>query len=307
VIIPTRNRADLLRQALGSAIAQEDVRVVVIIVDDYSAVPVARSLKRVGGRIDVMRLREHSGVAAARNTGLAAAETEWVAFLDDDDLWSPTKLRKQLDSAMRHEADWAYCGALMFQGRRIVGFLQAEPAAEIGLRLLVSNGVPAGGSSVIARVDLLRSLGGFDERFSHLDDWDAWIRLAQAASAAAVREPLVGYRLHPGNRLVSEGSWLREIDQLVDKHRSSSAGLSCRIDRAAVARGLAWRYRVDGRRGAAARLYLASAVRDRSPLSLGRALAAVFGETVWPVRQARGIAAPEWLTATAAPVQGTSA
>ena len=109
VVIPTRNRWSLLRRTLGGALRQEDVDVKVIVVDAASTDATALELARLtDGRVRVFRNKEWRGVAAARNLAITQAAGTWMAFLDDDDLWAPRKLRSVLDAL--HRADdsrWA--------------------------------------------------------------------------------------------------------------------------------------------------------------------------------------------------------
>src|SRR5881397_1285072 len=113
VVIPTRNRSDLLRQTLTSVLRQRDVDLRVIVVDDASTDDVAGVVAGWGdGRVRVLRNDAATGVSAARNRGLSETTTEWVGFCDDDDLWSPDKLGRQLAAARSPRRDWAYTGCV---------------------------------------------------------------------------------------------------------------------------------------------------------------------------------------------------
>ena len=91
VIIPTRNRAELLRRTLGTVLSQRLRELEVIVVDDASTDGTPAVLDAVADeRVRTIRHPERRGVAAARNIGVDAAVGRWVAFLDDDDLWAPT-------------------------------------------------------------------------------------------------------------------------------------------------------------------------------------------------------------------------
>ncbi len=280
VVIPTRNRWALLGQSLAGALRQQDVDVEVVLVDDGSTEPMPEQLGHLADpRVRVLREPERRGVARARNLGVAATRGEWVAFLDDDDLWSPRKLRVQLDAAVRAHADFVYGSALVVDERLRIRHQQPAPDAQgIAGELLVRNAIPGGCSNVMARADLVRRLGGFDEGLSVLADWDLWIRLALHAPAAACPEVLLAYLSHPGNMVVKgEYDTLREFRTLVEKHRAASRAAGVRFDRRRVYRYFARGHRRAGRRLDAARTYLRLAAAERSVGDAGRALGALLG------------------------------
>ncbi|MFC7757307.1 glycosyltransferase family 2 protein [Catellatospora bangladeshensis] len=104
VVIPTRNRPELLRKALDAVRAQDypgPLRVLVVF-DQAEPDP---SLAADGGRpVLVVANARQAGLAGARNTGITALDTELVAFCDDDDVWHPAKLRRQVDALVRTPA-----------------------------------------------------------------------------------------------------------------------------------------------------------------------------------------------------------
>jgi len=100
VIVPTHNRNELLRLTLRSILAQRDVDLEIIVIDDGSPVNVSEIVATFGdARIRVIRHDRPSGVSTARNRGADAATGDWLAFCDDDDLWAPDKLARQLAAA----------------------------------------------------------------------------------------------------------------------------------------------------------------------------------------------------------------
>src|SRR5262249_10113627 len=105
IIVPTYNRADLLRLALDSLARQTDRDFETIIVDDGSTEDIAPVAEHHSVRPSVFR-QSRSGPAAARNRGVAEAAAELIAFLDSDDEWLPSKLQRYLD-AMRAKPDVA--------------------------------------------------------------------------------------------------------------------------------------------------------------------------------------------------------
>lgn len=278
VVIATRDRPALLARTLASVRAQVDIDVELIVVDDGSVSPV-----HAEGAI-IVRHQRPAGVAAARNAGIRRASAPYVALLDDDDLWAPTKLAEQLACG----GEWVYSGLVVvdefFQPLSLV-----PPPNPMTLRerLTRVNVLAGGASCVCARRELLAGVGGFDPSFEQLADWDLWLRLVAVAIPARCDQVHVAYVLHGQSMVLSEPRGPdRELQRLARKH-------GIEPDRATVARWVAWRQLRAGHRGAAARVYVASGLRDRSPGNLARGMAAVLNIT----RPHRPTPAPAWLAA----------
>jgi glycosyltransferase involved in cell wall biosynthesis len=305
VIIPTRNRWALLSgTALPTALAQEDVDLEVVVVDDGSTDETAVRLAEVTDpRVRVVRRDRSGGMAAARNAGIAAALGEWVAFLDDDDLWAPRKLRTQVDAALRADATFAYAGVVAVDRRScVLASLYLPPADELAAKLLRACVIPAGCSNVVVRSEALREVGGFDEEFRHLADWDLWLRLCDRR-AAMCDEVLVAYVLHPGNMHAVDDS-SDELDDLARKHATASPPRQVAPDRLGYVRWVAGQRSRAGLHVSAASMYLRSALRYRSPGNVARALDALTGKrassTARRLRVSRPAAdvlpeTPDWL------------
>ncbi len=315
VVIPTRDRWALLQPTLRSALAQEDVSLEVVVADDGSTDGTAAGLAEVADeRLRVLRHPSSRGVAAARNAAIAEARGEWLAFLDDDDLWAPHKLRTQLAAATAVGAQWAYCAALVVDDRgSVLDRIDPPDPDRLLETLLAYNPMPAGSSNVVARTALVRELGGHDETFFHFAGWDLWLRLAEAAPAAACPEALVAYVQHRGSMLISErGRVVEEWERLAEKHRALSARHGVEFDRWGLVGWLAWADSRVGRRYRAAAGYLRAGVMyaTRRNLwmarrSLQAAAAALFGQVLTdtgrrPAHDTDG-EAPEWLRARFAP------
>ena len=113
VVVPTRNRRRLLALTLRSVLAQAGVDLEVIVVDEASTDDTVEWLTTVADeRIRLVRHATPQGVASARNHGAALADADWLAFVDDDDLWAPDKLSEQLRAAEACRADWVYTGSV---------------------------------------------------------------------------------------------------------------------------------------------------------------------------------------------------
>jgi glycosyltransferase involved in cell wall biosynthesis len=199
VVIPTHNRASLLRRTLTSVLAQREVDLEVVIVDDGSDASEAREVRRYEQeRFRVVRNDDARGVGAARNLGAGATTASWLAFCDDDDLWTPTKLARQISAAETAGRLWAYTGAVKFEFGPVVWQLMPPPDPQaVADRLPYQNVIPAGSSNVLVHRAALMEAGGFDAGLWHLADWDMWLRLLQLGPPAHAPGLGVGYRLHP--------------------------------------------------------------------------------------------------------------
>ena len=284
VVIPTRSRWRLLSTAaLPSALEQEGVEVEVIVVDDGSQDETpARLAELQDPRLTVIRHESSRGVAIARNAGIRAARGRWVSFLDDDDLWSPRKLRAQIDSAEAAGAVFAYSAGGGLDASRHFLFAVAPPDPATVTRLLLRwNVIWCGCSNVLARADVVGELGGFDERLVQLADWDLWIRLALAGPAAATSDVLVGYVMHDESMLLTdEREVFPEMDYLVEKHRDAAREHGIEPDQALFTRWVARGHRRAGRRSRAAQAYLRSARRHGDLGAIPRAVLSFAPERI---------------------------
>ena len=267
VVVPTKDRDALLRQTLSTIGWQQGVIFEVLVVDDGSADRelVERIVADVGdARFRILRHDQNRGVSEARNHGSAEAKAPWVAFCDDDDLWAPDKLAKQVEAARRvPAAGWVYVGSVnVAPGNRVVGGEPPPTPEQVIERLEESNVVPGGSSGVMARRALLLDVGGFDPSLQPLADWDLWLRMLRVSPPACVAEPLVAYRVHTLN--MSLDTRRVEADFVV------VAGRYPRANPAVLHRYLGWWSIRVGRHAGAIRHFLRAAVaRDlRYPPSL---------------------------------------
>lgn len=269
VVVPSWNRPELLPATLRSIRSQVGGPPRIVVVDDGSTEPV-----RVPDGVQLIRLDVSGGAGAARNAGLAAVETTWVAFCDDDDVWAPGKLAAQFDALARHpEARWSYAGAVAVDADlRVLGAQRARETGWIAAALLRENVVSGGGSTVLARTDLVRRVGGFAAGLHAAEDWDMSVRLAQEAQVVAVDRPLVAWRVHPGNK---SGRWTEQgLAELADRLRPQAAEHGVRFDHAYAAQAVIDRAVASGDRRAIAQAYAARFRHGHAPRD---AAAAVYG------------------------------
>lgn len=201
VIIPTYNRAATLRRTVDSALSQTYRPLEIIVVDDGSTDATEEVIRSYGERI-LGIVQPNGGPSAARNTGAAAANGEWLAFLDSDDVWKPDKIARQVDLVMRAGGgiDCCMCNAAIIDengftgdttfGVAGVGTSLSEgywmnPAPLIATRFILFNQV------ALIRKDAFRGAGGFNPHLRLLEDYDLAFRLALDGPWAFVADPLV--------------------------------------------------------------------------------------------------------------------
>jgi glycosyltransferase involved in cell wall biosynthesis len=270
VVIPTRDRPELLELTLQSVLAQRGVDLEVIIVDDGAGTGTALLVEQVGDlRVQRLVNKGASGVSRARNLGIEAARAEWIAFCDDDDLWAPEKLKAQIASAAACSRGWVYAGDVTVDDElRVRAGSPPPPPLEVVTALRKHNAVPAGASNVMVRRDVLETAGHFDPELRTSEDWDLWLRLAATGLPACVERPLVALRTHSAMASRNLELMLADVETIAQRH-------AIPVDRARHERWAAWVCLEDGRQGAAARHYL-RAVRQGDLRSAARAAVALL-------------------------------
>lgn len=202
VVIPTYNRQGLVVEAIESVLAQTYSEFEIIVVDDGSTDGTTARLQPYLDRI-AYKKQNNQGLAAARNTGIRLTQGEFVCFLDDDDLWEPTKLATQIEFADAHP-EYALL-ATEIQGidtekNKIGKSKSLKYEIRNGMvveHLLFANWIAP--STAMVRRKCLDEVGGFDEDIrSFGEDWVMWMRLASKFPVYFIPEPLVLYRYHSG-------------------------------------------------------------------------------------------------------------
>ncbi len=205
VIVPAHNATAVLGEALESVRSQTYTHLEAIVVDDGSTdrtPELASMLVRADRRFQLLR-QVRSGASGARNAALREASGAWVAFLDADDVWFPDKLAAQLALAdATPEANFLFSNYVFWDGQRELGLRYARrkqfPARDVRAKLARWN--VFGSSSVVVTRRLLDAAGTFDEGLRHSQDWDLWLRMAEAGMrACGLTRPLLRYRLWEGN------------------------------------------------------------------------------------------------------------
>ncbi len=227
IIIPAYNIAPYIRETLATVFAQSVSDFEVIIVNDGSPdteefeLALQPYLERV-----VYLKQENRGAGAARNAGLRAARGELIAFLDGDDLWSPTYLAEQVKFMREYGCDLACADAMIFgtsadAGRSYMDSLMGSAPAQgrVTFLELVNADRSLITSGVVVRRELVLAVGLFDETLRNAQDFDLWLRLARhGARLAYQRKVLLSYRSRPnslsGDLINSHQRELRVFDKI---------------------------------------------------------------------------------------------
>lgn len=195
VVITTYNRPQFLKRAVQSAL-QAGPDLEVIVVDDCSTDETPDVCAELAD-VRYIRLTTNQGLAHARNVGVAESSSEFIAFLDDDDLRLPDSLEKQLCKMMAEERiALCYARALIGDARRQLPTGEIYPSecpqGDIFWELLENNFIPM--PTVLVRKSALLELGGFNTALPLVEDWDMWLRISESFLVAAVEEPVAIHR-----------------------------------------------------------------------------------------------------------------
>ncbi|MGH7504542.1 MAG: glycosyltransferase family 2 protein [Longimicrobiales bacterium] len=202
VVVPTYGHGHLILETLESVFAQTYENVEVIVINDGSPDDVARILAplREAGRIRYIE-QENRGQSSARNRGLELASGEFVAFLDDDDLWPPDRLASQADALLTEPPAVLAYGDFVkrFEDGRQVDQLEGpRPAGDVRRDFLRRNWLLSPGQALMW-TSVVRSIGGFDPGLWGSDDWDLYIRLSRCGRFVHCPGIALVYRVHEQN------------------------------------------------------------------------------------------------------------
>ncbi|HLY05371.1 MAG TPA: glycosyltransferase family A protein [Rhizomicrobium sp.] len=204
VVIPTWNRCRMVVEAIASVVAQTYGNWELIVVDDGSTDDTVQRLGRLEiPNLNVVRSPHIGHIGRLRNLGVNAARGEFVAFLDSDDLWSPTKLERQITALRNSSAGWSYAEYTLLSETGMAMPLRAGRAPAISghiVRALLREETGVCPCTLIVRRSLFDAVGGFreDEKMPYRDDADIALRLARCSEAIAIPEKLALVREHPG-------------------------------------------------------------------------------------------------------------
>jgi glycosyltransferase involved in cell wall biosynthesis len=193
VVIPLYNQRDAIAKCVASVQRQVGAAAAhTLVVDDASSDGSADAAAALG--CEVIRLEDNGGAAAARNVGLHAAQTAWVAFLDSDDEWHPDLLTTLWPATERHVL--VSGAAYLRTGDRVKTLLgpTSLPGTLLGSprdALVPAN--PVVTSATMVKRELADGLGGFDTSLRYSEDLDLWLRLLEHGTGWCDARPVMTY------------------------------------------------------------------------------------------------------------------
>ena len=236
VVVPTYGRSDLLEDALRSIEAQTYPEVELIVVDDYSPIPVEHLIADMDLSIDEVRCLRHEenrGANAARNTGIQEASGDVIAFLDDDDRWDPSYLARVVAAFDDPDIGLVSAGARVIDadGNRIG--VHRPSFTPDPMEDLLDGALVGSFSRFAVRASAVDEVGLLDERLPSWQDWEWQFRFARQYRFAAVSEPLVTHRHGDHEQITDDFEQRRDVSYpvLLERNREAIASRSLRDER----------------------------------------------------------------------------
>lgn len=224
VVIPVYNSAQFLPVAVQNIRAQNVTQLEIIVVDDGSPDSCADVAESLGVRY--FRHEENRGPAAARNSGLALAKSEIIAFLDVDDLWPEGSLRVRLEHLQKNPQLEVVMGKVQYwRDMKAEEKISIAPQHELSEPFVAVNI-----GAAVYRKSIFDKIGIFDPNLRYGEDTDWFMRAREAAVAMIVLPQVtLHYRLHPGcmtfGKKGNELNWAQVLKKSLDRRRSQKASM----------------------------------------------------------------------------------
>ena len=200
VIIPTHNRAKTITACVESVLSQSYQVNEIIIIDDDSTDDTNKQLNKFDDNIILLKTEKRSGAQTARNIGITAAKSKWIAFLDSDDEWLPNKIEKQISALKTVNYNpmtvvHSDCYIKNIESDDIkLWELDKIGGANVYRQLLAKPGTFF--PSILTSKNALTKINFLDENVPSYHEWDTAIRLAKYCKFIHIQEPLFIYNIH---------------------------------------------------------------------------------------------------------------
>ena len=206
VIIPSYNSGKFLNEAIESVVNQTYKNLEIIIVNDGSiddTEKIAKEWQEKDKRVRYLKYQSNRGLPAARNTGIKNSQGDYLAFLDADDIWLPSKLETQLEKIKETKSDLIFSNwyiwsaksnhkSLAITKKIFLGSLNQSRLLCLFIRRNLGNP-----STALLKKEKLFEVGFFDEELFSSEDYDLWLRfILKGGKISFINQPLIYYRKH---------------------------------------------------------------------------------------------------------------
>lgn len=216
IVVPTYNRANYLKFTLDSLVGQTYRPIEIIVIDDGTEGTANAELCESYEEVRYKKIENSGGPARPRNVGSEMANGYYMAWVDDDDIWMPTKLEKQvaiLEDNPEYGLVHGPCEVIDPEGERtseIIGRPGSLNVKHGDVRLKMMGNWTLMMPTPLLRAELLKDVGSFNEKIpAGLEDVEFWVRCSFHTSFYYLDEPLVEYRVHSGNISSDTGKYLK--------------------------------------------------------------------------------------------------
>ena len=224
VILPTYNRARLLRRAVKSVLNQTFEDFELIIVDDGSTDNTESVIRSFNDdRIKYIRHPTRKGASAARNTGIKASRGKYIAFQDSDDEWFPEKLEKQVNAFenARSDVGVVYTGMWRIRkdnSRKYYPVKEVERKEGYIHEVLIKRSLDIATVTAMVRRECFDKMGVFDENLLAFEDYDLWLRISKYYPFKCIDEPLVRAFFQEDSITLNVDASVTAMERIILKH-----------------------------------------------------------------------------------------
>ena len=214
VVIPTYNRAHLIKRSATSVLNQTYKNLELIIVDDGSTDNTKEVIDSLNDKRIVYVKQANQGVSTARNNGVAIAKGEYIAFHDSDDVWHLDKLEKQIQAIQNNNADFVFCKIL-----KIGNLMKREEPKYIKEGFLPKNILPFNlfPQSSLGKAEIFKS-NIFDKTIQGIEDFDLAIRIQKKYSIYCINDALVDYYLQEDSLSLNCERRINDLKTIINKN-----------------------------------------------------------------------------------------
>ena len=214
VVIPTYNRAHLIKESLQSVLDQTLQPYEIIVVDDFSTDNTEEVVKSINSPlIKYFKNERKKGANGARNTGILIAKGEYIAFHDSDDIWLCDKLKRQKEKLKERNVDLCFCSMISINENRkikVPDFFIKDVSYELKLRSIIST------QTIFIKSEFAK-LKLFSEDIMRLQDWDFCLKIIDKAEFYHLNEFLVVQKIN-SESISKNNKYIESYLEIIEKH-----------------------------------------------------------------------------------------